>query len=138
VLIGPLRLALGAAFLVGADAAGAETGPALVLFAVGALALVFLLFNDPRAPFRRAAHVRAPLPDTASVAPAWLHAAHAALPSTVGVSALAAVALWGRPDVAALLAGMLAGLGIAALLSAFRVDPGLYVEPHTGSVFLKR
>jgi len=97
--------------------------------------MVFLLSNDPRARFRPAGGTPAPLPDDARLAPAWLHAAHAALPSTVGVSAFTVLALVFEPSLAAFLAGVLAGLGFTALLGAYQVDPGLYFEPATGSLF---
>ena len=135
LLIAPLRLALGVALLVSARAAGSPDGPALIAFAVGAFALVFLVSNDPRAGFRRAPGKPEPLPEDARIAPAWLHAAHAALPSTVGVSLLAAIALPFKPVLAALLAGVLVGLGLAALLHAFRIDPRLYYEVRSSTLF---
>ena len=136
VLVGPLRVALSIAVFIAARAAGSESAPALLSYGFGALIIVFLLFNDPRARFSRSSEPL-PLPANARVAPAWLHAAHALLPSTVGVSALAGVALIGWPTLAALLAGILAGLGIAAFISVFRVDPALYVDTRSGVVFRK-
>jgi hypothetical protein len=53
----------------------------------------------------------------------------------VGVAVLAAIALVPQPTLAALLAGVEAGLGVAALLSLGRVDPGLYVDPQTRVVY---
>jgi hypothetical protein len=137
LLVAPLRLALGIVWLVSARAAGGAAGSTLVAFAVGAFGTAFLVSNDPRARFRRAAGLAEQLPDDARVAPAWLHAAHAALPSTVGVSILAGLALAFRPVLTALLAGILAGLGLAALVLAYRIDPRLYVEPRRGDVFRK-
>jgi hypothetical protein len=136
LLVGPLRLVLGGVFLAAARAAGAASGPALLVFAVGAFGVAFLASNDPRASFRRASEP-AELPENANVAPAWLHAVHAALPSTVGVSSLAAVALAFKPTLAALLAGILAGLGLAALLVAYGVDSRLYLDPRTRALFRK-
>ena len=136
-LIGPIRLLLGIVFLAAARAAGGSSGGTLVAFAAAALAMAFLLPNDPRARFRRARDEPAELPADARVAPAWQHAAHAALPSTVGVTILAAVILPFRPTLAALLAGILAGLGIAALYTAYGFDDRLYVEPRRHLVFRK-
>lgn len=62
---------------------------------------------------------------------------HAALPSTVGVSILAAVTLAFNPTLTALLAGILAGLGCAALFSAYSIDDRLYLEPRRRLVFRK-
>jgi hypothetical protein len=135
LLIGPLRLALGIAWLLAARAAGGSTGAALLAFAAGAFAMAFVVPNDPRARFRRASAEPAQLPADASVAPAWLHVVHAAFPSTVGVSVLAAVALAFQPTLTALLGGILAGLGLAALLSAYRIDGTLYLDPRSRTVF---
>jgi hypothetical protein len=47
--------------------------------------------------------------------------AQAAYPSTVGLAVLTAVAVWPRPDLAALLAGILAGLAVMSTIGAARV-----------------
>jgi hypothetical protein len=137
LLIGPIRLVLAIVLLVAARAAGGSSTGTLVAFAAAALAMAFLLPNDPRARFRRAQDEPAELPADACVAPVWQHAAHAALPSTVGVTVLAAVILPFRPTLAALLAGILAGLGLAALYAAYGYDDRLYVEPRRQLVFRK-
>jgi hypothetical protein len=136
LLVAPLRLVLSVVLLVAARAAGA-TGGAYLVFVVGVLASMFLVTNDPRARFRRAADPE-PLPADARVAPAWAHAMHAALPSTAGVAILAAVTVAFKPTLAAFLAGILAGLGGAAVLVLLRgIDPQLYVEPSKGALFRK-
>jgi hypothetical protein len=137
LLIGPVRLVLSAVLLVAARAAGGSAGATLITFAAGAFVLAFLVPNDPRARFRGTPTKPEPLPADAVVAPAWLHVVHAALPSTVGVSVLAAVALAFNPTLAALLAGVLAGLALAALFAAYGVDDRLYVEPQQHLVFRK-
>lgn len=137
LLIAPLRLVLSLVWLGAARAVGAANGAALLAFAAGAFGTVFLASNDPRARFRRDGGDPVQLPDDARVAPAWLHAAHAAFPSTVGVSVLAAVALAFQPELTALLAGVLAGLGLAALLVAYRTDGRLYLDPRRRVVFRK-
>lgn len=137
LLVGPLRLGLSVVWLVAAQTAGAQAGSTLLAFAAGAFVTVFLVPNDPRARLRRAPAEPQPLPAAARVAPAWLHAFHAALPSTVGVSALAAVTLAFRPALTALLGGILAGLGAAALLRVRGVDERLYVE-HRQRVLFRR
>jgi hypothetical protein len=138
LLVGPLRLVLSIVWLVAARAAGAEADTGFLAFAAGALATAVLVSNDPRARFRRAPGEPEPLPAGARVAPAWLHALHAALPSTVGVSILAAATLAFRPALAALLAGILAGLGAAALLRVRGVDERLYVDPRRQALFRGR
>lgn len=137
MLIGPLRVVLGAAWLGAARAAGGSSTATLLVFAAGAFLLAFVVPNDPRARFGRAPGKPAELPADATVAPHWLHAVHAAFPSTVGVSVLAAVTLAFNPTLTALLGGILAGLGLAALLSAYSSDGRLYVDPRTRSVFRK-
>jgi hypothetical protein len=136
-LVAPLRLVLGGCLLGAARAAGSSTTPALLAFAGGAFGIAFLFSNDPRARFRRGSGEPDELPADATVAPAWLHALHAALPSTVGVSVLAALALPFQPTLSALLAGILAGLGFAALLAAYGTDPRLYLDPQRRIVFRK-
>jgi hypothetical protein len=124
-------------FLAAARAAGGATGATLIAFAAGAFAMAFLVPNDPRARFRGARSEPEALPADASVAPAWLHALHAALPSTFGVSVLAAVTLLFQPTLSALLAGILAGLGLVAAYGAYGMDGRLYVDPHRGELFRK-
>ena len=137
LLIGPLRLVLSVCWLAAARAAGATSGAALLAFAAGAFGTAFLAAQDPRARLRSRGSEPAELPAEAAVAPAWLHAAHAAFPSTLGVSLLAGAALLVRPALASLLAGVLAGLGLAALLVAYRTDASLYLDPRSRLLFRK-
>ena len=137
LLVAPLRVALGVALLVAARAAGSPAEPTLLAFVAGAFVIFFLIWNDPRAHFRRASGEPSQLPIDAKVAPAWVHAVHATLPSTVGVTALAALALAFQPTLTALLAGIVAGLGLAALLAAHRTDGRLYLDPRSRVVFRK-
>lgn len=136
LLVGPLRLALGAVWLVAGRAAGVRSGDAaLLLFLAGAFGAAFLIWNDPRARFRSTSVEVAALPGDARVEPAWRHLLSASFPSTIGVSVLAAVTLVFEPALAVLLGGILAGLGIAALLHVREVDAGLYVDPRMRAVF---
>jgi hypothetical protein len=48
---------------------------------------------------------------------------------------LACIALVPQPTVAALLAGVEAGLGVAAVLSLGGVDPHLYVDPSSHVIY---
>jgi uncharacterized membrane-anchored protein YitT (DUF2179 family) len=50
---------------------------------------------------------------------------------------LAAVTLAFQPTLAALLAGILAGLGLAAAFRAYATDGRLYVDPQRGELFRK-
>ena len=130
----PIRVALGGMWLGAAWIAGAPATGAVLAFAGGAFVVVFTLFNDPRSRFLRRGEAK-PAPADASVAGPVRQALHAMLPSTVGVSGLAAVALGLQPTLSALLGGISAGLGVAGALSAARADPRLYVEPRSGVVY---
>jgi hypothetical protein len=137
LLVAPLRLVLGVAFVAASRAAGGSGTATLLAFAVGAFATVFLASNDPRARFRGSSGGPATLPADARIAPPWLHALHASLPSTVGVSVLAGLTLAFTPTLTALLSGILVGLGVAALLIAYGIDDRLYLDPRTREVFRK-
>ena len=130
----PIRVVLGVVWLGAARVAGAPGTGAVLAFAGGAFVIVFTLFNDPRSRFLRRGEARS-APADASVAGPVRQALHATLPSTVGVSALAAVALPFEPTLSAFLGGISTGLGVAGALYALRADPTLYVEPRSGVVY---
>lgn len=135
LLVIPIRIVLGLVWLVGARALGSHGGPALLAFALGALGITFVIFNDPRSRFLRADVEPLELPAEARVAPRWRQALAAMLPSTVGVSLLAAIALVPQPTLAALLGGVCAGLGLAALLALTRTQPGRFIDPKTRVIY---
>ena len=131
----PIRVGLGVVWFVAARLMGLATAPALLAFAVGVLGITFAALNDPRARFQGDEDDPLPAPLDAVVAPRWRQAVAATMPSTVGVSILAAIALVPQPTLAALLGGVSAGLGLAALISVWAVDPGLYVDPRSRVVY---
>jgi hypothetical protein len=135
LLVIPIRIALGVVLLVAARLAGAASAPALLAFAIGLLGIVFVIFNDPRARLAHGSVEPLELPRDATVAPRWRQALGASVPSTIGVAVLALVALAPQPTLAALLAGVEAGLGLAALISLGRVDASLYVDPKSHAVY---
>ena len=136
LLVAPIRVLLGILWIGLAIPAGAGRGPALLAAASSAFVIVFVAFNDPRARFRAAPEIK-PVPEDAQVA-SWLEQAwRATLPSTVGVSVLAAVALYPQPIMSAFLGGISVGLGAAGVLGAALQDPALYLDPHTGTVYRK-
>jgi hypothetical protein len=130
----PIRVVLGVVWLVAARIAGSPGTGALLAFAGGAFVTVFTLFNDPRSRFLRRGEAK-DAPADMLVASRLRQALHATLPSTAGVSALAAVSLAFQPTLSAFLGGISAGLGIAGALYALRADPALYVEPRSGVVY---
>jgi hypothetical protein len=115
--IGVLRLALGAAGFAAARIAGADSSPALLAFALGAFGFLVSMGSAGR------------FAGTTDAAPAPAHEQEAMLrtllaaawPSTAGVAVLLAISVAIDPRVAALLAGVEAGMGAAALLSAARI-----------------
>ena len=131
----PVRLVLGGVLLVAARIAGAANGPALLAFVIGVFGIVFLIFNDPRARFAQGEVEPLELPADARVAPLWRQGLAATLPSTVAVTVLALVALVPQPVLAALLAGVCAGLGVASLISLTRIDHGLFVDPASRVIY---
>ena len=135
LLVAPLRLALSILWVIAARADGARSGATLILFVAGAFASAFLIANDPFIRLRQAKDKAPDLPADATVAPAWRHVLHAAVPSTIGVSVLAALTLLFQPALTALLAGLLTGMGVVALLGVYGIDGRLYLDPRTGGVF---
>jgi len=118
LVVGPVRLAAGLGLLVLAVALGASRGAAGLAFLAGAFALTFAALGDPRRRFLALGGEPEPLPAGAVLEPPLELARRAVFPSTVGVAALAGVALGlGQEVLAALLAGAVAGMGVAALLS---------------------
>jgi hypothetical protein len=114
-LITPVRLVLGVAALGGALAGGAVGDSALAAFGLGAAFSAFAIVGD-----RRSLLIRRdpPLPDDARVAPVWRAVLDAAIPSTVGVAVLAAIALAVGQDVlAAVLGGAEAGMALAGAIA---------------------
>lgn len=135
LLVIPIRVALGVVWLAAARLAGSGNAPALLAFAVGTLGITLAALNDPRARFAHGAVEPLPLPAGAAVASRPRQALAAMVPSTIGVSVLAAIALEPQPTLAALLGGVSAGLGLAALISVGRIDPSLYADPKSGVVY---
>jgi hypothetical protein len=116
LLVAPVRLALGAIGLLAALLRGLESGPALVAFALGALGFAVVMLSAER--YFLQVEEPDPVPPGATVQSLGEALRAAVWPSTVGVSVLLVIAVVANPTLAALLAGVLAGMGIAALLSA--------------------
>ena len=102
---------------------------------LGAFGITFLLFNDPRARFDPPERRRSSLLPTPGSPALWRQALAATLPSTFGVTVLALIALVPRPTLAALLAGVCAGLGVARRSRSRASSPTLYVDPQSRLVY---
>lgn len=122
LLIAALRLALATAGALASVALGVEPAPAVGLVAFGAGLVLFSVYagGRPQRAALRFANPESP-PDDARVESHLRALGHATYPSTIGLTVLTAIALWPEPPLAALLAGILAGLGVMALVGASRV-----------------
>jgi hypothetical protein len=102
---------LGVGFVAGSIARGLDRAPALLAAAGGATVLVMIALG-PRG--RSPGHDLGdalPVPADARFDPGWLGALQACVPSTIGVTAMAVAALVFSTALAALLGGVLVGLG---------------------------
>jgi hypothetical protein len=123
LLIAALRLALAAGGAVAAVARGVDRGPAVGLVAFGAGLVLFSVYaggKPQRAALRFGEAQR--MPDEVRVESRLRALARATYPSTIGLSGLTLIALWPQPPLAAFLAGILAGLGVMALVGAARLS----------------
>jgi len=118
LLLGALRLTLALAGLLAARIAGAPGGPALLAFAVGALGFLVSIGSAERA-FARGGEPEPAPPHT--LEPPLRTLLAAAWPSTAGVAVFLAISVGVNAVVAALLAGVEAGMGATALLMALRI-----------------
>jgi hypothetical protein len=144
LLVSPVRVALGLAGLVPAAALAAEPEAARLAFLVGAFALLVGALADPRSHFHRLREEPPEPPVGAAEAGAAQLLRAAVFPSTVGVSLLVLLALPLRPDLAAFLAGSLAGMGLASLVHGARLlaferanRVALYAERGSGTVYAR-
>jgi hypothetical protein len=120
VLVAPIRFALGAVCALLAWAVGARGAVAAVSFALGCVGLAAAALSDRRAVLLGRPE-RVPVPDDALVAGRLETALAACLPSTVALTVFSLIALLFEPTLAALLAGGIAGLGLAGLVSGLRL-----------------
>jgi hypothetical protein len=146
LLIATTRLALGIGALIASMARGIDPGPAVGLFAFGAVILLLAVYGGDR---RRRAALKlgtpGPLPPNARIESRGQGLARAAYPSTIGLTALIAVAVWPLPDLAAFLAGILGGLGVMSFVGAARLaswerarGARLLIDGKTSRVFEAR
>jgi hypothetical protein len=141
LLIAALRLALAAAGVADAVARGVDRGPAVGLVAFGVRLVPFSAYAGGRP--QRAARCfgeAQPAPEDFRVESRLRALAAATYPSTIG---LTVIALWPQPPLAAFLAGILAGLGVMALVGLTRLSSWergrrrsrFFVEPKSEQVF---
>jgi hypothetical protein len=95
-----------------AIAAGATTRAAGLGWLLGALGGAVFVLTDPRSRLLKQA------PPEPRVEPWWKTALRATYPSTIGLALLSAVSLAFSPMLAAVLAGVMGGLGVAGIFAA--------------------
>jgi hypothetical protein len=115
-LVGPVRLALGAAGVIAAAAIDLSLATALAEAAVGAVLTIFTLVA-PRGR-QRPWRLRPVQTGRAGEAPWWRVLAEAMFPSTYTVAVLTGIALAFNRGLASFLAGVLLGMGALALVYA--------------------
>lgn len=143
--IAPIRLALAGVGLAAAIVAGATTASALLAFGATTVGTLLLVIADPRARFFSIPEDPPEAPAEATEDGLGQLALGAAFPSTIGVTLLLGVTLVAEPTLAAVMAGILAGLGLAALAGAVelhmlerRAGVRLFVERGTTRVLSRR
>jgi hypothetical protein len=140
LVLTPIRLGLGLAGL-GAAALVGSPGPALLAFALGTLGAAIALSADPRYSRDRLGEVP-PMPPNPRYASRREIAVAGIFPSTAGVAVLTAIALVFDATLAALLAGVLAGMAVSGFSAWVNLDAierrngyRLYVERAGKRVF---
>jgi hypothetical protein len=122
LLIAALRGVLAAAGIVAAIMRGVHQGPALGLAIFGAALVLLSIYGGGRPARSKAKFANPePAPADAQMQGRWHGLAEAAYPSTIGLTALTAIALWPQPPLAAFLAGILAGLAVMSLVGFVRL-----------------
>lgn len=132
LVVTPVRAALSAAILGGAVAEGLPRAGVLLAIGVGAVLLVFGGASSRRV---RSLDAFPPPPADARFCRWWESGLRAALPSTVGLAVLGAIALAFSRGLAGVCGGLLGGMAILGLASAIlllaeerRTSRCLYVD----------
>jgi len=135
LVVAPIRIGLGLLGMAGATLRGLSWSVAAAEFVLGTAVFAFAALADPRRHFFRLKDEAEPVPADATFEPLGGVALVATYPSTVGLAALTGVSLAFNAALAAVLAGGVAGLGVAGAITgaqiAMRERAGgvrLYVE----------
>jgi hypothetical protein len=115
--VAAIRLALGIAFVVASTLRGLDGGPAVVAAMAGALLLTMIALGQRSRAVSADLGDALPIPVDARFDPGWVGILLACIPSTVGVSAMAVLALAFSPALCAVLGGVLLALGGVAAVS---------------------
>ena len=115
--VAAIRFALGIAFIVASTLSSLDGGPAVVAAIAGALLLTMIALGQRSRAVSADLGDALPIPVDARFDPGWVEILLACIPSTVGVSAMAALALAFSPALCAVLGGVLLALGGLAAVS---------------------
>jgi hypothetical protein len=116
--VAPIRIGLGLLGLVGAGVRGLSWGVAGAEFALGTAVFAFSALADPRRRFFQLKdEEREPVPTDATFEPLGRVALTATYPSTIGLAVLTCASLPFNAALAAVLAGGVAGLGVAGAIT---------------------
>jgi len=143
--VAPIRIGLGLVGLAAAGVRGLSWSVAGAEFALGTAVFAFAALADPRRRFFRLKDEEAePVPADATFEPLGRVALLATYPSTVGLAALTGVSLGFNTALAAVLAGGVAGLGLAGAITGALIAMGeradgvrLYVERGGTRLFVR-
>jgi hypothetical protein len=114
--VGVVRLVLGVAFVLGSIPRGLHAGPAVIAAMGGALILVVIALGQRGRSRPTDFSAAAPVPEGARFDPRWVGVLLACIPSTIGVTAMAVLAIVLSPALAAVLGGVLIALGVLAVV----------------------
>jgi hypothetical protein len=119
--VAAIRLALGVAFVVAATLRGLDGGPTAISAIAGALVLTMIALGQRSRAGAADLGDALPVPADARFDPGWIGVLLACIPSTIGVSVLAVLALVFSAALGAVLAGVLIALGVLAVVSWIQV-----------------
>jgi hypothetical protein len=119
--VAPIRIGLGLLGLAGAGLRGLSWSVAGAEFVLGTAVFAFAALADPRRHFFRLKDAAEPVPADVTFEPIGRVALRATYPSTVGLAGLTAVSLAFNAALAAVLAGGIAGLGVAGAITGAQI-----------------
>ena len=121
LVVAPIRIGLGLLGMAGATLRGLSWSVAAAEFVLGTAVFAFAALADPRRHFFRLKDEAEPVPADATFEPLGRVALLATYPSTVGLAALTGVSLAFNAALAAVLAGGVAGLGVAGAITGAQI-----------------
>ena len=121
LVVAPIRIGLGLLGMAGATLRGLSWSVAAAEFVLGTAVFAFAALADPRRHFFRLKDEAEPVLADATFEPLGRVALLATYPSTVGLAALTGVSLAFNAALAAVLAGGVAGVGVAGAITGAQI-----------------